>query len=324
MAHVLASGVKHATDLSRRDRLRHRLAILARTPGPAAAGRLRPLPGPEAIPPAQLGRLRGGARRHRRDRADPCPPRPQRLCAAARTARLPRPSALQRRHARPVPAAARLGAPARGRGRLRQPPRVLEAPSGTAALHRRRCQRRAPTLRTTPVRWALRADPRRSRDDAACRPPARRRQPAHRVGLAFAALLGRPRARRRPADAPAGAAPGERMGRDRVDLRRPRARRRRPAGCLGRRDQPHCRTRRHRRDPGLRRRPRAGAAVRPEPARAGTAHSRPAGVPQQPDGRERRPASTNPIAPNTGCRRSSATRWAAWRASSTASRSRSG
>ena len=295
----------HALDLSRRHRHGHRLQVPAGARGPAPARRLRPVPGPQAAAPAQLGGLPGAAAGHRRRGAHPRAPRPQRLPAAPGGAGLQRAGALHRRHARAVrPAAARLGAPAGRRGRVRQPPRLLEAPPGVAALHRSTtrkarwsCWRRTPSTRASspsPACACCFAPPATCSARPACASSGTARS------LLFSGDLG---AQPGPADAPARAARAPPTGWWSKSTYGDRAAQHgRSADRDRRRGQPHRGARRHGADPGLRRGPRADACcyrlhLLKQQHRIPDA----AGVPQQPDGDRRHRASTRATSTSTGC-----------------------
>ena len=251
---------------------------------PARAGRLRPVPGHQEPAAAQLGRCRSH------------PTRSTRSCSRTRidhTGYLP---VLAREGFRgPVYCTAataelcdimlRDSAAAGGRSRFREPPRLLEASSGAAALHAGRCAARAAPAEARRVR-------RMHRKPAAA---AFRLLPAghilgaasvvmhwdHKV-LAFSGDLGRyhdpimqpPLARMRTASR-------------RVDVRRPAASAIGPRERTRRAVRQNLRARRRGRDAVLHRRPRAGdPAHHRAPEGVGPDGAR-AGIRRQPDGHRR-------------------------------------
>ena len=173
--------------LPRRRPHRHRLEVPARHRRVPGAHRRRSVPGAQRAARVELEGPAGPRLVARRDRADARASRSRRLPAAHRHAGLFRARVLHRRHEGSVPhRAARFRThPGRGRGQ-REPPRVLAAPAGVAALRRGRClpcrvaapagrlraadagrRRRRGGLhrRRPPARLRLRARSRRRNDD---------------------------------------------------------------------------------------------------------------------------------------------------------------
>ena len=141
--HETRSHRRSRAALPRRDRHRHRQPLPARDAAGPRAGRLRAVPGPEAAPAAQLEPVSGRPRVDRRGRAHPRAPRSlAAICPALARHGFRGPIFATAGHAgaRRHRAARQRAHPGGGR-RLRQPPRLLEAHAGAAALHQADAER---------------------------------------------------------------------------------------------------------------------------------------------------------------------------------------
>ena len=287
-----------------RCRHRHRFQASAQPRRHPHPGGLRPVPGPEEPARTELGTPGHRAARHRRGGAHPCPSGSLRLPAAADDRRLPRQCLHHPRQPRSGPAdpARQRLDPGEGR-RVRQSQGLFQAQAGAAAVPGHRCRaqpgavrRRAPAPGNR-LAWGrpAAAAPRRPHPRCGDRPDRLRRPPR--------GVLRRPGTVRRPGDARSGSGARGRRGGDRIHLRQPAARPLRPGGRAGPGDRTHGQARRHRGDPGIRRRPRPGPDPRLVEAAPGRTPGQRSGLPGQPDGHQRhRVAAPPPPRPQAGSR----------------------
>src|SRR6185312_4541726 len=120
------------------------IEVSSRSQWPAAISGLRPVSGLQTVAIAQLGAAAGEARDDRRCNPDARASRSLRLYSVAGAQRLCRAGVVHRCNARSLrhSLAGCRTSPRAGRG-VREPPRVLKAPSRAATLYRSRCENSA-------------------------------------------------------------------------------------------------------------------------------------------------------------------------------------